>query len=62
MYLALFLTPWMVGYAASTLLMNHEAGRPVVYTREREQPYNTTFEQATPPRVAAEQILSDLHL
>jgi hypothetical protein len=62
MYLALFLTPWMVGYAASTLLMNHEAGRPVVYTTEREQPYNTTFEAGTPPRVAAEQILSDLDL
>jgi hypothetical protein len=62
MYLALFLTPWMVGYAVSTLLMNHEAGRPVVYAKEREQPYNTTFEPGTPPRVAAEQILSDLHL
>ena len=62
MYLALFLTPWMVGYAASTLLMNHEAGRPVVYTKEREQPYTTTFEQGTPPHVAALQILSDLQL
>jgi len=62
MYLALFLTPWMVGYAASTLLMNHDAGRPVVYTKERDQPYDTTFEPGTPPRVAAQQILSDLKL
>jgi len=62
MYLALFLTPWMLGYAASTLLMNHEAGRPVVYESEREQRYDAKFEPGTPPRVAAEQILSDLHL
>jgi hypothetical protein len=62
MYLALFLTPWMIGYAVSTLLMNHDAGRPVTYSKEREQPYTTTFEPGTPPRVVAEQILSDLHL
>ena len=62
MYLALFLTPWMVGYAASTLLMNHEAGRPVAYEKEAERPYPTAFEPGTPPRVAAEQILSDLHM
>jgi hypothetical protein len=62
MYLALFLTPWMIGYAASTLLMNHEAGRPVVYVKETEQSYNSTFEAGTPPRVVADQILSDLRL
>src|SRR4029450_4332041 len=62
MYLALFLTPWMIGYAASTLLMNHEAGRPVVYGKDTEQSYNSSFEPGTPPRVVAEQILSDLHL
>lgn len=62
MYLALFLTPWMVGYATSTLLMNHEAGRPAVFIKEGEQPYNTSFESGTPPRVVAGQILSDLNL
>jgi hypothetical protein len=62
MYLALFLTPWMMGYAASTLLMNHDAGRSVKYSKEREQPYTTSFEPGTPPRAVAEQILSDLHL
>jgi hypothetical protein len=62
MYLALFLTPWMVGYAASTLLMNHAAGRPVVFVSESERPYNTSFEPGTPPRVVAEQILSELDL
>ena len=62
MYLALFLTPWMVGYAVSTLLMNHEAGRPAVFVKEDEQPYNTAFEPGTPPRVVAEQILLDLQL
>jgi hypothetical protein len=62
MYLALFLTPWMIGYAASTLLMNHEAGRPVVFAKEGERPYTVAFEPGTPPRVVAGQILSDLNL
>ncbi len=62
MYLALFLTPWMIGYAASTLLMNHEAGRPVVYEPERAQRYDVKFEPGTPPRVVAAQVLSDLDL
>lgn len=62
MYLALFLTPWMIGYAVSTLLMNHEAGRPVVFEQEREQRYDVKFEPGTPPRVVAGQVLSDLHM
>src|SRR5262245_7332639 len=62
MYLALFLTPWMIGYAASTLLMNHEAGRPVVFEPLREQHYDGKFEAGTPPRVVADQILSDIDL
>ena len=62
MYLALFLTPWVIGYAASTLLMNHDAGRPQVFVRESERSYDAAFEPGTPPRAIAQHILSDLQL
>ena len=39
MYLALFLAPWMIGYALSTLAMNHRMPRPTTFVTEREQPY-----------------------
>jgi hypothetical protein len=62
MYLALFLTPWMIGYAVSTIAMNHRMPRPTVLVTEREQIYPTAFEPGTPPRDMAQQILSDLNL
>jgi hypothetical protein len=63
MYLALFLFPWMLGYAISTMAMNHRwLGGTPTYLLEREQPYETQFPQDTPPREVARQILADLHL
>ena len=62
MYLALFLTPWMLAYALSTLVMNHNVGGPQTFFKEGEQPYPAVFDAGTPPRQIAQQILSDLHL
>lgn len=62
MYLALFLAPWMLGYALSTIAMNHRMPRPVNFVRESEQHYPNTFEPGTPPREIARQILVDLNL
>lgn len=63
MYLALFLMPWMLMYALSTLAMNHRlgAGGPA-WEKEREQIYTGTFAAGATPRAMAEQILSALHL
>ena len=62
MYLALFLTPWMLGYALSTILMNHNVGGPQTFVTEREQRYSIVVDPATPPRQVAEYILTDLGL
>ena len=53
MYLALFLTPWIAGYALSTIAMNHRMPRPTVLTKERDEAYANTFEPGTPPREIA---------
>ena len=62
MYLALFLAPWMLAYALSTIAMNHRMPRPTNFITESEQPYPNTFEPGTPPREIAQQILADLKL
>jgi hypothetical protein len=62
MYLALFLAPWMLCYALSTILMNHAAGRPQVFVKEGEHTYSNVFEPGTSPREIARQILLDLEL
>jgi hypothetical protein len=62
MYLALFLAPWMVGYALSTIAMNHRMPRPTALVTEIDRPYPNVFEPGTPPREMAQQILSDLNL
>lgn len=62
MYLALFLTPWMAGYALSTIAMNHRMPRPTVFVTESDATYPNAFEAATPAREVAQQILSDLDL
>jgi len=62
MYLALFLTPWMLGYALSTIVMNHNASGPQTFITESQQPYSAVFPPGTPARQIGEQILSDLHL
>jgi hypothetical protein len=62
MYLALFLAPWMMGYAISTIAMNHRMPRPTAFITERDQQYPNVFEPGTPPRDIARQILADLGL
>jgi len=62
MYLALFLAPWMIGYAVSTVAMQHRMPRPTSFVTERDQDYPNQFEPGTPPREIAQQILSDLNL
>ena len=62
MYLALFLAPWMIGYALSTLAMNHRMPRPTTFIKESEQQYANVFAPGTPPREIARQILLDLDL
>ena len=44
MYLALFLAPWMIGYAVSTIAMQHRMPRPTAFVTEREQVYPNTSE------------------
>lgn len=62
MYLALFLAPWMIGYAVSTVAMQHRMPRPTTFIKESERDYPNQFEPGTPPREIAQQILSDLSL
>ena len=62
MYLALFLAPWMMGYALSTIAMQHRMPRPTLFVTESEQLYPNVFEPGTPPREIARQILRDLRL
>lgn len=62
MYMALFLAPWMIGYAVSTMAMQHRMPRPTTFIKEREHTYPNTFEPGTPPREIAQQILTDLNL
>ena len=69
MYLALFLAPWMLMYALSTIVMNHRAlfqrgygGRPPAWEKEREQSYSGTFPAGASGRMIAEQMLNDLRM
>lgn len=69
MYSALFLAPWMLIYAASGLVLNHN---PIIrawyggdFTRMEkigEQTYTTTFSSDADARTIAGQILDDLGL
>ena len=55
MYLALFLTPWMVVYTLSSFIFNHHAwlspGR-AQFEKIAEQPYETVFSDGIEPREA----------
>lgn len=68
MYLALFLFPWMLMYALSTLAMNHRrffgenAGASVPYEKEREFVYDGVFPTNAEPRTISRQILRSLDL
>ncbi len=64
MYLALFLGPWMLMYALSTMVMNHRHlfRSPAQFEKEREQAYAASFPADAKPRQRGEQILRDQHL
>jgi hypothetical protein len=69
MYLALFLFPWLLMYALSTLVMNHRAvfvarygDGPVPFDRERQLTYDGVFPEGADPKVMARQILESVNL
>ncbi len=69
MYLGLFLFPWVLMYALSTLAMNHRetfiaryGPGPVQYEREREIVYDGFFPENAEPKVMSQQILASLGL
>jgi hypothetical protein len=62
MYMALFLAPWMIGYALSTIAMQHRMPRPTTFIKESDRQYANRFEPGAPPREIAQQILADLGL
>src|SRR5207247_10312208 len=68
MYFALFLTPWVLMYALSTMAMNHRRffkklyGASPAYEVEREQTSPRKFSSDATPVSIAEQILKDLGL
>jgi hypothetical protein len=68
MYVALFLTPWVLMYTVSTFVMNHRdffRGRPPTppkWERVSEQTYDGTFPDGVSPALQARQILMSLDL
>lgn len=64
LYLALFLSPWVLMYALSTVAMNHRGpvGEPPEWTLERETVHDGIFPEGGSAEVMAEQILAALEL
>jgi hypothetical protein len=68
MYLALFLAPWILIYALSTMAMNHRqfftkpGDNPVRFEMESEQTYTGTFPLQATTRQMALQLLKGLNL
>ena len=66
MYLGLFLAPWMVMYALSSLVFNHRDLFDARYhgispwVKESEKIYEKPFSPEAEPKIMAEQILADL--
>ena len=65
MYLALFLFPWMLMYAVSTMVMNHRTffvarygGGPPAYEKEREFVFDGGFQPDVDLKTISHQILS----
>ncbi len=62
MYLALFLTPWMLMYALSTMAMQHRSwfsgeGEPLEYVLDRTTTYDGEFAPDATPKQKGEQLL-----
>jgi hypothetical protein len=69
MYLALFLSPWVLMYTLSTMAMNHRehlrgayGNSPPPFVEEAQRSYDATLPQDATPRQKAVQILRDLGL
>lgn len=69
LFLALFLTPWVLMYALSTIAMHHRALFTGAHERIdpgyemiREEAYTPSPAHDAPPQVVAQQILQDLDL
>ena len=69
LYLALFLTPWMLVYALSGLVLNHAetvrgwyGGKFNDFEKLEERPYTAAFSADAPARLIGAQILADLGL
>lgn len=69
LYLALFVTPWMIVYALSGLVLNHGetvrgwyGGKFPDFEKVEERPYTAAFSADATPRQIAAQVLADLGL
>jgi hypothetical protein len=69
LYLALFLTPWILVYLLSTMAMNHRptmeswfGKAPPEFQFERTLEYDRIFSEDTTRKQAADQILADLDM
>jgi len=69
LYLALFLSPWILMYAVSTFVMNHRVlfrnlygGPPPQMVVERTQAYDGSMPESGTPKQIGQQILSSLAL
>ncbi|WP_321476715.1 PepSY-associated TM helix domain-containing protein [uncultured Paludibaculum sp.] len=69
MYLALFLTPWVLMYTASTFVMNHRewfkdlyGGPPKPAVFEREMAYDAAFPEGASAKQMARQILQSQNM
>jgi hypothetical protein len=65
MYAGLFLAPWVLMYALSTIAMNHRAHlgtKPPEFSKEYEREYRAAFSHDATPRQMGEQVLRDLGL
>lgn len=69
MYLALFLTPWMIIYALSGLVLNHGervrgfyGGKFPEFEKVEEKPYTAAFSADADARMIGAQVLADLGL
>ena len=64
MYLGLFLFPWMLMYALSTLAMTHRSwfATQAPYEVERTVPFEAVFSESVEPKLVAGQVLASLGL
>ena len=69
MYLALFLTPWLIIYALSGIVLNHgrlfgmgEGGKPPPFVKVEERDYQAAFSADADTRMIGAQVLESLGL